>query len=431
MLSNKEYKITEVGQIPSDWNVVKTQDISDLKTGGTPSKAKPEYWNGDIKWMASGDIHLKRIYDVQGRISRLGFDNSNTKTLPKKTVMIALNGQGKTRGTVAILETELTCNQSLAGFTPSDKFIPEFLLYNLQNRYSEIRNLTGDGARNGLNLAILREIKVALPSLYEQKKIALILSSVDNSIEKIEAIIEQTEKLKKGLMQQLFTKGIGCTKFKKAGVGNVPFDWKVVQLKDLVEENRTICYGVLKPGEFVENGIPMLRVVDLENGKVKESGFHKISKNLDEEYIRSRLMGNEVLISLVGTIGRIAVTESYHRFMNVHRNIGIIPVDKKKIDKRYLAYIMQSEMVQKEIRVKTTGGNQPLFNLGDLRNLNILLPPLKEQLEIVNIISCIDKKLEVETEKQSQLKQLKLSLMQSLLTGKVRVKNDKAEVMQV
>ncbi|HDR7470295.1 TPA: restriction endonuclease subunit S [Bacillus toyonensis] len=326
------------------------------------------------------------------------------------------------------------CSTGFVVLTPKETKVDPKYLYQtiLSDKFVEYTKSKMTGSNYpAINAGDVKEYRIYLPPLQEQKKIADILSSVDEAIERTEEIIEQTEQVKKGLMQQLLTKGIGHTRFKRTEIGEIPCDWERVPLKNLVEENRTICYGVLKPGEFIENGIPMLRVVDLGDGKVKESGFHKISKELDKEYSRSRLKGNEVLISLVGTIGRIAVTESYHQFMNVHRNIGIIPVNDKKINKRYLAYMMQSEMVQKEIKVKTTGGSQPLFNIGDLKELTILLPSLEEQSKIVDFISSVDKKLELEKKKQLQLEFLKVGLMQSLLTGKVRVKVNGNEEIQV
>jgi type I restriction enzyme S subunit len=144
-------------------------------TGGTPSRARPEYFeNGTIRWLVSGDINKVEIFDCDGRITPEAMKSSNAKILPMNSVMIALNGQGKTRGTVALLRTEATCNQSLVSISPmnENQLLPEFLFHNLRMRYQEIRRMTGDDGndRRGLNMILIRDIEIPLPSLQKQRK---------------------------------------------------------------------------------------------------------------------------------------------------------------------------------------------------------------------------------------------------------------------
>jgi type I restriction enzyme, S subunit len=411
-MSKNNYKITEVGQIPLNWNIVEIQDISEVKTGGTPSKSKPEYWEGDIKWMASGDIHLRKVYDVPQRISKLGFDNSNVKLLPRKTVMIALNGQGKTRGTVAILETELTCNQSLAGFTPSNKFVPEFLYYNLQNRYSEIRNITGDGARNGLNLAILREIKVALPSLQEQQKIATILSSVDEAIERTEAIIEQTDKVKNGLMQQFLTKGIGHTKFKKTEIGEIPEEWDLKTFKEISVVRQGLQIPISE--RYRESGTDRYVYITIQYlNNPKDSA----------EYIQSPRSSvicseDDVLMTRTGNTGQV-VTNVYGVF---HNNFFLIDYNREIIYKDYLVQFLNFERTQQLIRKLAGTTTIPDLKHGDFYSISVPVPSIHEQRNIAIILKSVEDKVQKEKEKLFKLQLTKKGLMQSLLTGKIRVK---------
>lgn len=134
------------------WQLKKIGDVCSLMTGGTPSRANLEYFGGDIKWLVSGDINQVEIVDCEGRITGAGMKSSNAKLLPVNSVMIALNGQGKTRGTVALLRTRATCNQSLVSIYPNDpeKLMPEFLYANLHGRYQEIRQMTGDSGNERL-----------------------------------------------------------------------------------------------------------------------------------------------------------------------------------------------------------------------------------------------------------------------------------------
>ncbi len=155
-----------------DVEMVELGKVCELMTGGTPKSTKQEYYGGDIKWLVSGDIHQKEIFDCRGRITEEGLKNSNAKFLPINSVLIALNGQGKTRGTVAVLRTKATCNQSLVSINPiSDKLISEFLFIVLQSKYQEIRDINGEKQRGGLNMPVIRKIKIPLPPLATQKQL--------------------------------------------------------------------------------------------------------------------------------------------------------------------------------------------------------------------------------------------------------------------
>lgn len=190
-----------------EWDERTIGEISrKVVAGGTPSTAEPTYWNGNIRWMNSGELNLKKVHDVQGRITEDGFNNSSTQLIPKNCVLIGLAGQGKTRGTVAVNLIELCTNQSIAAIFPDKRtFDSDFLYHNLDGRYDELRSLsTGGEGRGGLNLQIIKSLTVHLPALPEQQKIAACLSSLD------ELIAAQSQKLgllgdhKRGLMQQLF-----------------------------------------------------------------------------------------------------------------------------------------------------------------------------------------------------------------------------------
>ena len=192
-------KNSELGEIPEDWEVVKIKEFTDCTAGGTPSTVISEYWNGGIPWMNSGELHLKQVYDVSGRITELGLNNSSTSVVPKNSVLIGLAGQGKTRGTVAISRIPLCTNQSIAAVFPNNLFCSEYLFYNLENRYEELRSLsTGDGGRGGLNLTIIRNLAVPFPSHPEQTAIAQTLSDMDSEIAALEARAAKLAHIKQG-----------------------------------------------------------------------------------------------------------------------------------------------------------------------------------------------------------------------------------------
>lgn len=162
-------------KIAPSWEVVELQKMCAFMTGGTPTSTKKEYYeDGCVPWLVSGDIHKGEIFDCEGRITPAGVENSNAKYLPKGSVLIALNGQGKTRGTVAILRMEnATCNQSLVSINPNDKskLLSEYLYYILRSMYRNIRNITGDNQRSGLNISIIKAISIPVAPISVQQEI--------------------------------------------------------------------------------------------------------------------------------------------------------------------------------------------------------------------------------------------------------------------
>jgi type I restriction enzyme S subunit len=172
-----------------DFDYVKIVEIAkDVFAGATPSTKVPEFWDdGDIPWMSSGEVHQGEINNVEKKITQLGYNGSSTKMVPLNSIVIALAGQGKTRGSVGITRTKLCTNQSLCAIVPNNDIIDSDYLYHyLRSQYYELRRIsTGDGTRGGLNIQMINNFKVALPSLETQRMI----------IEKLEAFTSLISKL--------------------------------------------------------------------------------------------------------------------------------------------------------------------------------------------------------------------------------------------
>ena len=188
------------------WEQRKLGDHSEIVAGGTPNTAHSEYWNPkEIPWMSSGEINNKVIYSTDNMISKIGFSNSSAKWVKEKSVLIALAGQGKTRGTVAITEISLTTNQSIAAIQPDDVLYYKYLFQNLEGRYDELRNISsGDGTRGGLNKQILSDLIVLAPSISEQKKIGDFLCNIDNLITLHQRKLEKLKQFKAAMLEKIF-----------------------------------------------------------------------------------------------------------------------------------------------------------------------------------------------------------------------------------
>jgi type I restriction enzyme S subunit len=257
------------------WSEDFISNIGSVTVGGTPHTSMEKYWNGDVPWMASGDVNLKRIADVPKRITQLGLRSSNATLVDPPAVAIGLAGQGKTRGTVALVLCRLCTNQSVALITGhASKVATEYLLYNLEFRYEELRSRSAGDGRAGLSKQLIEQIPVPLPPLCEQNKIAEILSTVDRAIEQTEALISKQERIKTGLMQDLLTRGIdergklrseSTHKFKDSHLGRIPKEWRIVHLNEVAQISSGVTLGKCYVGPNTIE-LPYLRVANVQDG---------------------------------------------------------------------------------------------------------------------------------------------------------------------
>ena len=194
----KDSGVDWIGQIPEGWRTGKIKYYAEISAGSTPDRTNELFWNGDIPWMASGEVNQGVVTHTAEKITKLGLRNTSTKLLSKGTVMLALNGQGKTKGTAAILNIESASNQSLASFDVNNEVVNGYYLYYyFVSNYSNIRGLKGED-RDGLNLKLVSNIEIPLPNIDEQLKIADFLDKKTEQINQMIAIKkEQIENINK------------------------------------------------------------------------------------------------------------------------------------------------------------------------------------------------------------------------------------------
>ena len=194
----------EFGDAP-DWENGSLSSIFETTSGGTPSRTEAGYWGGDIPWITTSLVNFGVINGAEEFITKNGLNNSSAKLLPKGTVLIAMYGQGKTRGQVALLDVEATTNQACAAVRPKQGINPYFVFLNLAGRYDEFRRLSNSGGQENLSQGLIREFPFAYPlDEDEQKRIADCLTSLDTLIAAATQELETLKTHKKGLMQQLF-----------------------------------------------------------------------------------------------------------------------------------------------------------------------------------------------------------------------------------
>ena len=208
------FKETSIGKIPEDWNVRKLEDIVEkIKAGGTPLTTNKEYWNGNIPFVKIEDITAASKYLVKTAvsISKKGLENSNAWIVPENSLLLAMYGS---LGELAINSIPVATNQAILGIIPKNKSDVEFLYYWFSYFKPAWKKFAKPTTQANLTAEIVKNILVPFPKIEEREVIAWVLSVVDLAIQRTDMVIAKTERLKKGLMQTLLTKGIGHKEFK-------------------------------------------------------------------------------------------------------------------------------------------------------------------------------------------------------------------------
>ncbi|MBS1809020.1 MAG: restriction endonuclease subunit S [Acidobacteria bacterium] len=198
-------KQTEIGEMPESWGIVKLGEVARIVSGGTPERDTPEYWNGDISWVKTGEINYSTILKTEESITKEGLDNSSARVIQTGALLMAMYGQGVTRGRVAILGIDAAINQACAAILLPDDFSTEFLFFFLTFSYEKIR-LLGHGAnQKNLNSALIRSIIIPMPSLPEQKEIATLLTSNDKKLSALQRECEALDELFRAMLEEFMT----------------------------------------------------------------------------------------------------------------------------------------------------------------------------------------------------------------------------------
>ena len=261
--------------------------------------------------------------------------------------------------------------------------------------------------------------EVVLPPLPEQKKIAAILTSVDDAIQATRETIEQTKRVKKGLMQELLTKGIGHTRFRTLENGmTVPEDWKLSELGQVVSIDTGFAF---KSKDFVTSGgYPIVRMSNLAQGHLALSDAARITERTARESMHYRLEPNDFLVGLSGSIGNYAWVSEDDEECYLNQRVGRIKA-KDKMIAHFIAQWYLSQPTQDMIASLAAGAAQLNVSPKQLAGLEVALPPSLELRKIADILTSVDARAQIEEEKVQELEQVKRGLMQDLLTGRVRV----------
>jgi len=190
-----------------DWPRAVLGDVAVIHSGGTPSRAEPSFWGGDIPWVKTGEIHYGIIRQAGEYITQLGLENSSARVYPSGTILMAMYGDGVTRGKVAILGLDASINQACAAIVPDERLGKDFLYQYLASAYEDIRSVGHGAHQKNLSAALLKRILVPIPPLAEQEYVAAVLNSADAKVNAERRIIDALTPLFDSLLGALLDSG--------------------------------------------------------------------------------------------------------------------------------------------------------------------------------------------------------------------------------
>ncbi len=366
--------------LPSSWREAHLRRYAHLLTGGTPDKDRRDYWDdGSVPWLASGEVNKKRITTADACITELGLRSSSARWLPAGCVVMALAGQGKTKATVATLEFQATCNQSLAAMVPDEVNLHyRYLFYYLDSQYGNIRGLVGE-QRDGLSLTHIASIWVPIPPLSTQGAIA---NYLDEKTADIDTLIEKKRKLLDLLAEE-----------RAAAISEALESLALdrVRLSRLADLLPGYAFA---SGEYsrLETDIRLLRGVNVMPGALRWDDVAYWPKHQTQGLNRFWLKPGDLVIGMdrpwiKGGLRLAAIQESDCPCLLLQRVARIRP--RRELYGPYLQLTFEWARFQSHLEPETTGVSVPHISGDQILSFRIPLPDSGHQRAIVESINKI------------------------------------------
>ena len=401
--------------IPENWKYDFLDKFAIRCSGHTPSQSHPEYWNGGIKWISLADsnrLDQGYIFETTKQISDEGIKNSSAVLLPAETVILSRDaGIGKS---AVMSETMAVSQHFMAWKCDNHEKLHSWFLYNwLQLNKPEFERQAVGSTIKTIGLPYFKKLKIAVPPFPEQQKIAQILSTWDQAIAVTESLLENSQRQKKALMQQLLT---GKKRlFDENGV-RFGGEWKNYALGDITSMSSG---GTPKSSvvEYYGGDIPWVSIADMTSQGKWILKTERNLTNLGLESSSARLFSkNTILYAMYASIGECSIAKT-----ELSSSQAILGIKcKNGLHFEFLYFHLCS--LKEKIKLQGQQGTQSNLNAGMVKDFKIRLPDIGEQKAIANVLNICDEEIFITQQKLDSLKQEKKALMQQLLTGKRRVK---------
>lgn len=407
----------------SKWDIKRIMDVAEVVAGGTPNTKTPEYWNGDIGWITPADLSgysFRYIKNGSRNITEAGLNSSSACLLPINTVLLSSRAP---IGYVAIAETELATNQGFKNLVCNDKQADyRFIYYWLHLNTETLKNFASGATFPEISANTLKKIKITLPDLPTQKHIADILSAYDELIEANNRRIELLEQAAQELYKEWFVRfrfpGHEKAKFQNG----LPEGWSVVKLGDYVDikggkrlpEGKSLC------GAKTEHPYIRIRDITLSKFIFLNESFEYIDNETFDIINRFTVNTNDILISIVGTIGAIACVGRSLKGANLTENcVKLVNIDYFTND--YIYHFLNSDAGKGAIQAGVVGATQPKLPIYNIKRIKILKPQIDLIDKFTTMIEPMNQEIMNMMDHNKNLVAQRDLLLPRLMSGKLEV----------
>lgn len=387
----------------TEWKEYKLGEIIQLIGGGTPKTSVPEYWGGNIPWLSVSDFNngKKYVFAAEKHITQLGLNNSSTKLLHKDDIIISARG---TVGVVSMIGNDMAFNQSCYGIRNKDMVDKQYLYYLLVNSVNGLKQNAYGGVFDTITRETFDLIDVILPSLPAQRRIASILSSLDDKIDLLHRENATLEQMAETMFRQWF-------------VEESKEEWEEVLITELFEV-KDGTHDSPKPQEY---GHKLITSKYIHNNSIDLNGAYNISDtdftNINK---RSKVDTNDILFSMIGTIGLIYL-EQNEIIDYAIKNVGLIKTSQNSNWKYFIYLWFKSELGLEWIHENKTGSTQEYISLNSLRSIKFRIKDLKQVQEFDQTVNIYFEKLRTNKQQIRTLIQTRDGLLPRLMSNEINI----------
>jgi type I restriction enzyme S subunit len=434
--SYKPSGVEWIGEIPEKWRISKFKYVSKLYTGNSLNDEQKLLYESDdenhFPYVSSKDIDLNTRNVNYNNGLRIPKENNPLKVSPKDSFLLCVEG-GSSGRKMVYLDREVCFVNKLCSFKSVENTRFQYYFIQSSNFQDKFR-LSLSGLIGGVSISTLRDFELVLPSIQEQHQIVQFLDEktvlIDKLISTKERKITLLKEQRTSLINQVVTKGLNPNvKMKDSGVewiGEIPEHWKISKLGFYTTK---IGSGSTPKGGseiYPDSGIPFIRSQNVHFNGLRLSDVSFIDFDTHKSMKGSKVIKNDVLLNITGgSIGRCCIVEVEGE-MNVNQHVSIIRTTLELVN-YFLNYILSSDLGQSQVLFNLTGGNREGLTIDGIRNFRITIPPMKEQLQMVQHLNFKTKEIydliQLEQKKIDLLKEYRQSLISEVVTGKIKVTN--------
>ena len=417
-----------LGVLPSDWVIHEISDIAEVVGGSTPSTNNEDYWGGEIAWATPTDITElsgNTIDETADTITKDGLNSASTHLLPPYSVLMTSRA---TIGKCAVNTVEMATNQGFQNLAPKEDVETWYLHYMMLDTASFLESLGAGSTFDEVSKSVVESVEIPVPPLEEQRKIASVLYTVDQAIQKTEEMLEQAEKVQTGVMQDLFRNGVQeCPTKELRRIGKIPEHWDVVKLEDV---SLNITDGTHFSPPTIDEGYPYITSTNIRDWGFDLDDLKYISEEDHKEIISScnPEPGDVLYVKDGANTGNVYVNTLDFEF-SLLSSVALIKPNKNQVKPWFLKYLFTWPKFRQLVLSQMSGTGISRLTISKLEKTDILLPPINEQNKIIEILNQFHEYQSVHRQKGERLGRLKRGLMQDLLSGEIRTDDKDIEIV--